>query len=1006
LPALSAPAGIQLPVADVYAPIRVEGERALRWQQNAVEVWVVQQCTIRQGEMTASADQAVLWLEQGSSLAGRESRLMVYLEGAAAVDFHRDGPVHPGTGRSAQSIRDHSWFGRLAARGPVEMQVGPVVSDPQRRPAIYHRGMAAFDQAAGGSVQPAQYTLPSPPPQGPAATPPAEPVTPAPLAVGATGPKRVQVVPRSSAGVHIKSFAGTVPNQMVTVFSNGIRAVIEGVEAPELGHLGRIVIETDRLVTWGPDWKSLSPSGSEAEGGSQIPIEIYMEGNIVFRQGDRLIYADRMYYNVTQEYGVVLAAEVYTPVPEYEGMVRLKADVLQQFNRQSFRAHGAAITTSQLGVPRYWLQSETINFRDVTQPVVNPITGNLQIDPRTNETAVQHDLLARSDNNFLYIGGVPVLYWPVLATNLRKPAYYIERLSAKNDQVFGTQVLADWDLYQLLKIQDPPEGTEWSLSTDYLSDRGFGLGSTFEYQQDSFLRVPGPVNGWLDVWGLHDTGLDDLGRNRENLVPEQEFRGRAYWRHRHDLANGWQFTGQLGYISDRNFLEQYFEEEWDEWKDRVTSVQLKRTWDNQSLRILGQVRLNESVTQTEWLPRLDHFLIGRSVLGDRFTWYAHSQASYARFRVLEPPTDPAELAAWSFLPWEQPAQEPEGGRFATRQELDLPLQLGPAKVVPYVAGELAHWQEVLDSREEVSRAMGQVGLRASLPFWRADPTVQSLLWNLNGLAHKVSLTTDLFWSEATEDITEFPLYDPLDDDSQEHFRRFFGPIPWKFDPRNFAFRSSIQRWVASPALEMADDLTVARVGVHQRWQTKRGLPGNQRVIDWIVLDVDGTIFPEPDRDNFGEYGGQLQYDFRWHIGDRVTLLSDGYADLFDDGFQTFSFGSAISRPRRGRLYAGVISMEGPFSSTVLVGSLNYRLSHKWITDLSTTYDLGETGNIGQHAGITRVGESALIRLAVNVDHGRDNVGASVMIEPRFLPDGRLGRLAGVPIPPSGAMGLE
>ena len=127
------------------------------------------------------------------------------------------------------------------------------------------------------------------------------------------------------------------------------------------------MIETDRLVLWAPSLKTLAPAGSEAEGGPEIPIEVYMEGNIVFRQGDRLIYADRMYYNATHEYGVVLAAEVFTPVPDYQGMVRLKADVLQQLNRQFFQAYGAAITTSQMGVPKYWLQSERISFQDTTR---------------------------------------------------------------------------------------------------------------------------------------------------------------------------------------------------------------------------------------------------------------------------------------------------------------------------------------------------------------------------------------------------------------------------------------------------------------------------------------------------------------------------------------------------------------------------------------------------------------------------------------------------------------
>ena len=199
-----------------------------------------------------------------------------------------------------------------------------------------------------------------------------------------------------------------------------------------------------------------------------VPIEVYMEGNIVFRQGDRLIYADRMYYNATYEYGVVLAAEVFTPVPDYQGVVRLKADVLQQMNRQFFQAYGAAVTTSQMGVPKYWFQSEQISFRDTQVPRVNALTGQLEPDPKTNEAAVDHELLATSRNNFIYLGGVPVFYWPVMATDLRKPSYYLNGFALRNDDVFGSQILADWDVYQLFNVKEPPAGNrshpEYGLS--------------------------------------------------------------------------------------------------------------------------------------------------------------------------------------------------------------------------------------------------------------------------------------------------------------------------------------------------------------------------------------------------------------------------------------------------------------------------------------------------------------------------------------------------------------
>src|SRR5262249_28653515 len=110
------------------------------------------------------------------------------------------------------------------------------------------------------------------------------------------------------------------------------------------------------------------------------------------------------------------------------------------------------------------------------------------------------------------------------------------------------------------------------------------------------------------------------------------------------------------------------------------------------------------------------------------------------------------------------------------------------------------------------------------------------------------------------------------------FNRLFLPsppgnptaIPKRFDERFYAVRTGLGDWVTGPT-EIADDLFAVRMGIDQRWQTKRGFPGERTLQDLVVLNSGITFFPEADRDNFGEHFGLLDYDFRWHIGERTTL---------------------------------------------------------------------------------------------------------------------------------------
>ncbi|MGN6547242.1 MAG: organic solvent tolerance protein OstA [Aureliella sp.] len=841
-------------------------------------------------------------------------------------------------------------------------------------------------------------------PQFPGGAPPPYTAAQPTVALPGTGIgiKNVQFRPRNNTrGPTVKFHARPEYGDTVATLTGGIIISISGVQVQQpdgsVMDFGTVSIETDNAVAWisgttQPDlWTGLQSFADR-------PIELYLEGNIVLHQGQRLIYAERMYYNVSSEYGMVLSAEVLTPVPQYQGLVRLKADVLEQRNRQNFLAYGAAVTSSRLGVPRYWMQADRVQLQD-TRPEES-------IDnSRPPGLSQPTNMLATSRNNFVYLAGVPVTYWPVFTTNLAKPTYYLTGVKFKNDQIFGTQVYADWDLYQLTGIK-PIDGTDWTLSTDYLSKRGPAAGTRFTMDKPSFL-FSGPTAGYLDAWFIQDHGLDRLGADRQNLVPEATTRGRAVGRFRSLLTPNTELWSELGYISDRNFLEQYFENEWDQQKDYDTALRLRQYNGNRMFDLWGKVRLNDFFTDTEWLPRADHYWLGQD-LGEYLTWSEHTSVGYGHQRIATVPTDPRDAATFTYLPWET---DSEGLRAITRQEINAPFDLGAWKIIPFASGEAAYWGEDLTGNP-LTRLTGQGGVRTALPFWRADPSYRSELFDINGMAHKVTLQSELFYADSTQDISRLPLYDPLDDNSQEHFRRrmifntFGGNRPLRFDERNYALRQGMQRYVTANSMEIVDDMAQVRMGVDQRWQTKRGAPGRERIVDLVTLDVDWIYFPKAQRDNFGEDVGAVNYDFRYNIGDRLALLSDGYFDVFSQGLKAVSAGAMISRPGRGEAYLGMLSLEGPISSNVLNGYVNYQLTEKWIATGGAAWDFSDVGSVGQTFMLTRIGESALVQVGMNVDSGRNNVSFNFNIEPRFLPGGRLGTVGGQSIAPAGLYGVE
>jgi hypothetical protein len=352
----------------------VRADQANRWQEGTTEVWHLRgNCALAQGSTTARAWEAVLWVRRADPLGGDPSKVLAYLEGDVAVDYAHDGPPHSQTGLRAQSIRDQRWLGRFQTTTELEIRAPVTGFEPRVKPGIVQRGVQAREAEASG-VQLAQFSttlpgyLPAPPagpnavpspalrsppriwpwpsshdPAGPRPGTGAAPPPSAPIASPGTQPTARRIILRSRSNVRMQGDAFRSPDgqETIAVLTSGVNLIVDGIENLRGLTGDKVDIEADSVVLWTARLDAFDLGGQNAVERLQpkdAPLEFYLEGNIVFREGERVIYADRMYYNVRGRYGIVLNAEVLTPAPGYQGLVRLKADVLQQLNESQFQA--------------------------------------------------------------------------------------------------------------------------------------------------------------------------------------------------------------------------------------------------------------------------------------------------------------------------------------------------------------------------------------------------------------------------------------------------------------------------------------------------------------------------------------------------------------------------------------------------------------------------------------------------------------------------------------------
>jgi hypothetical protein len=689
----------------------------------------------------------------------------------------------------------------------------------------------------------------------------------------------------------------------------------------------------------------------------------------------------------------MLNAELRAFVPELGekgAEFRVRGERMRQTSESRFHAQNAWVTTSPYGKPGYRIQASDI----FVEPGPSAFTG---IDPLTGQQVMGQSMWVTSVNNQFLVGDTPIFYLPKISGPAEDPGVPIRSATVTQDRIFGLQVNTVWDLNKLLGLPKQP-GTKLDLLADYRTKRGPGIGARAEYQGENSY---GDYLGNGTLYYQYDKGKDNLGLDRRSLEPQDESRGEATWRHRQELSNGAMLFGEIGYLSDRNYLEQYHENRFDSDKDVETLIGIRKDSGAFSGSLWGRTDLSGFEANTQWLPRADAYSFSQPLFDGLLYWNMHSSVGYANMKQMDQPTDVTDPFTVNGLPYMTDAS---GVVAMTRHELDMPFNVGPVNFEPYIMGEAAYWEDGIGN-QQVDRYLMNAGMRARLSATRIFPFIRSDVFNLNGLAHKHDTMLEYSLTNSSRSINEIPQYNEIDENSQERFRTryplqvYSGILPTEFNPRNYAIRTGAGLWASAPYHELADDLQAFRLGFRDRLQTKVGPPNAPRIRDWMVWEYGATLFPKADRDNFGEDVGLLFGHYRWNVSDRTSLLTDSSWDLFDHAQNIWSVGILSQRSLRGSVYLGYrdVTATDYFQSQTIIGSYSYQMSPKWISTASYAYDVAAGESRGSSVTVSRVGLDWILHFGLGLDFSKGNVGVGLSLEPRFGPPSatNLGYLMGL-----------
>jgi len=785
------------------------------WEKDGVRVFVAEgDAEIRQGPVRLFAPRMVVWFDinESSKPHVRAACLRVYAEGVGTPGMEPSLPVRVVEGDRAKS------YGAVFMR--FRSKQGFVWDCPRNREGaaedvpFFQKALDVTGEAREG------FTLDLIP-EGPPARP-------------------VEKVPQILKSNETHIFTDPERKKVTVVYLGDVRGRYENVDlradaavlwVDEETEAFEIYARGDVRLSRGAEAPQPSPGG---EAGLPEILEAFQN-----------LRADEVYIHPRRERGLASKAEV-----RLKGKTEAPWDVyvftgkkIYLLDSDNLYVKEGSATSCPFGDPHYRLQADRMAVSRVGES--------------TFLTAWDASLrLGETERRLL----------PFIGLDLTRESYLLRSVEVGSSNKFGPFARTVWRLGDLMVT--PQWLDRWEVNLDYYSDRGPAVGTEIGYD----LRTAAGHQHAGDITAYYVKDTKDA--DATGLPVPDEDRGRFRVQHRTEWNEHWRTDLEYYYLSDAGFLDEYFEEEFEEEKLPESYIFLRYRKDSTWAGVLFKGQVNDFLPQLEEKPSAEIRWIGLPLSG----WVYEGGLVAGLYDV-----EPSSLLA--------AADPPQLYRIHTEHKLSRPFSMGAIRFDPYVQvlGTTASKGAPVGGSYSGSQQRFGIGggIYASTDFSRSYD-VSSKLLKLNRLRHIITPYVAVETLHVTgEGSADFVQMDEID---------------------------------------AIDNLSQFSAGIRQRLQTKRGGPGAWKTVNFVMLDVD---FVSRSSDSVTYMGDDrfVEVDLIVRLTDRITLHSLDNRLSLSGGTDVVNLGASMDFSPAARLildYDQISDVSSAVSAELLC-----RLSDRW-----------------------------------------------------------------------------